>query len=586
MQALTANPQMHDIHIIAITEPPHKKDVFATYVATNSPFIPFYPTDFHTRACILLNKNFAAHDIEPIYLPDLTVLSFTAHSHRLSIISLYNPPSQPTAVDPDSPILKLDNILTQTANNMVGLFGDFNLHHHEWSDRVRGTSHQLADNLLEITETHGLELITTRGLVTWQRHDQTSTLDLSFISTSLQDRLVSHGYHSPADCGSDHLPLLTTIMLDTPTVTPQPSQPKFQWKRMDPEQVAAGAQCLHVPVHLSSREAIDDYARYLQDFALDLASTTVPISRGNDTCKRRYQCPWWSDSIARLVRQERIARRHRYPQQMIDEATKRKKSAITEAKRRSWRMAVHEAKDSPKGIWSLTSWAKDRSHLQPEPPLMPPLERHDVPPATTFEEKAKVLHAQFFPPVPDADLTDIPARRDTYPDPLPCPVVSRETVQSALADTASWKSPGPDTIPTGFLKAMGAPLVDALQLLTQSSWDWQHAPMPFRTARTVVIRKPRKERYTVAKSWRPIALLNTLGKITEAVTTRYLEQLAEGNGMLPEQQMGARKGRSTETAIGLLLAQIRTVFKGKGAASVVTVRDCHGSASARCVVHL
>lgn len=114
-------------------------------------------------------------------------------------------------------------------------------------------------------------------------------------------------------------------------------------------------------------------------------------------------------------------------------------------------------------------------------------------------------------------------------------------------------------------------MIDALRILTQASWDWQHVPRPFRTAKTVVHRKQRKEKYTAAKSWRPIALLNTLGKVCEAVTAKYLQNLAEDQGMLPREQMGARKGRSTETAIGLLLAQIRTVFKGKGVASVLSM---------------
>lgn len=165
---------------------------------------------------------------------------------------------------------------------MVGLFGDFNLHHQEWSNRIRGSSHQLAANLLEMTEAHGLQLITPRGLVTWQKHEQTSTLDLAFVSTSLHHRLESHGYYEPADCGSDHLPLLTTIQLDPlPAINPSPSEPKLQWKKMDPEQVNAGAQCLHVPTHLASHEAIDNYARYLQHFVMDVASHTVPTSRSD-----------------------------------------------------------------------------------------------------------------------------------------------------------------------------------------------------------------------------------------------------------------------------------------------------------------
>jgi hypothetical protein len=44
--------------------------------------------------------------------------------------------------------------------------------------------------------------------------------------------------------------------------------------------------------------------------------------------------------------------------------------------------------------------------------------------------------------------------------------------------------------------------------------------MPFRHSKTVVLRKPQKPTYDVAKAYRPIALLNTLGKVLEKIVTR------------------------------------------------------------------
>lgn len=209
LQALTANPETHHLDVVAVSEPPQRTNLFATYVATNSPFIPFYPTNFHSRACILLNRHSRAQDVEPTFFPDITILSFTLGDQRLSIISLYNPPSSPNTVDASNPVSQLDGVLSQQRTSMVGLFGDFNLHHEEWSHHVR-TPHQLASDLLEVTRTNGLNLITPKGLVTWQRGQQKSTLDLAFLSSFLQNRLVSHEYYRPADCGSDHLPLCTT----------------------------------------------------------------------------------------------------------------------------------------------------------------------------------------------------------------------------------------------------------------------------------------------------------------------------------------------------------------------------------------
>lgn len=102
------------------------------------------------------------------------------------------------------------------------------------------------------------------------------------------------------------------------------------------------------------------------------------------------------------------------------------------------------------------------------------------------------------------------------------PRVSEEMVRAALGNMAPNKALGIDGIPAGFLQMMGDPLIKALQVLTQACWDWEYSPRIFRQARMIVLKKLWKESYSQAKSWRLIALLNTLGKVTEAVTARYL----------------------------------------------------------------
>ena len=65
----------------------------------------------------------------------------------------------------------------------------------------------------------------------------------------------------------------------------------------------------------------------------------------------------------------------------------------------------------------------------------------------------------------------------------------------------------------------------------------------------------------MAKAYRPIALLDTVRKLLERIVARRLLQIAEETGMLPESQMGARPGRSTQTALELLTQQVHTVWR-------------------------
>ena len=49
----------------------------------------------------------------------------------------------------------------------------------------------------------------------------------------------------------------------------------------------------------------------------------------------------------------------------------------------------------------------------------------------------------------------------------------------------------------------------------------------------VVLRKPGKGDYTVPGAYRPISLLNTLGKLLEAVMAKRLSYYVEKYGLLP-----------------------------------------------------
>jgi hypothetical protein len=65
----------------------------------------------------------------------------------------------------------------------------------------------------------------------------------------------------------------------------------------------------------------------------------------------------------------------------------------------------------------------------------------------------------------------------------------------------------------------------------------------------VVLRKLGKDNYLVPKAYRPIALLNTIGKVIDAVVARQLSYLAKTHYVLPATYIGGRKMRSTDYAL-------------------------------------
>jgi hypothetical protein len=79
---------------------------------------------------------------------------------------------------------------------------------------------------------------------------------------------------------------------------------------------------------------------------------------------------------------------------------------------------------------------------------------------------------------------------------------------------------------------------------------------------TILLRKPGKSDYLNPSAYKPIALLNTLGKILEAIIARRIHYAVKARKLLPETQMGVRRGRSTETALHLLTKKIYIIWAG------------------------
>jgi hypothetical protein len=103
----------------------------------------------------------------------------------------------------------------------------------------------------------------------------------------------------------------------------------------------------------------------------------------------------------------------------------------------------------------------------------------------------------------------------------------------------------------------------AMLRLFQTSLDEGTLPRQWRNAKIIPLRKPDKPNYQLAKAYRPISLLATLGKILESVVADRISYTVEEFGLLPTNHFGARKRRSTEQALALLQEHIYKAWRSK-----------------------
>ena len=107
-------------------------------------------------------------------------------------------------------------------------------------------------------------------------------------------------------------------------------------------------------------------------------------------------------------------------------------------------------------------------------------------------------------------------------------------------------------------------------LLFQTSLTEGKLPSQWKNAKIIPLKKPNKGNYTVAKAWRPISLLATLGKTLEAVVAERISYAVEEHRLLPTNHFGARKQRSTEQALLLLQEHIYQAWRSKKVLSLIS----------------
>lgn len=167
----------------------------------------------------------------------------------------------------------------------------------------------------------------------------------------------------------------------------------------------------------------------------------------------------------------------------------------------------------------------------------------------------------FFPIPPPADLNDLTASE--YCEKEQTSPIIKEEVTTSVTRLAKGKTAGPDEVPAEVLQAGLSVLLDHLLWLFNTSLLLGYYPKHFRKSTTVALKKPGKGDYSLAKLYRPIALLNTTGKVFESILANRLGFLVYQYSMLPKTHLGGQKGTLVETAMHALLTQIHSAWKDK-----------------------
>jgi len=264
---------------------------------------------------------------------------------------------------------------------------------------------------------------------------------------------------------------------------------------------------------------------------------TFPKKKGGNGRKEVY---WWTQEIAD-IRRECISWRRKV-------VRGNKNRNATEADRRTWR-------DTYAIKRRMLCWAINKEKVRSWDTLIQDL-NEDVwglgykivtkklklnsIPALTTEEQMEVAEKLF----PNHEVIEWEAEVvDDEPQPF-----TEEEVQKACALLKIGKAPGPDNITTELVKALVANCAKEVTTVMNGALKDGIFPAEWKVARLVLLQKPQKAGQPT--SYRPLCLLNVMGKLLERLLLARLEAEAPEPS---DKQYGFRKGRSTVHAIKKVL---------------------------------
>ena len=468
-----------------------------------------------------------SNDLLLLHLPD----------ENLDILNVYRPPQEgrtgatPTFLQ-DIPI----------SSRFIAA-GDFNAAHPTWQSwgSPRGGDAAIADWAVE----NSLALLSPPDAAT---HQLGNVLDLVFSNIPTATTNIELHLRT----GSDHESLLTTI--------PSLRSPRRMGRTIskipgDRFPSILSATIKSIPSRPSTPMELDEMATAIVECVQRAReasdSRTLSGPRGNN---------WWTEELGRL---HCIAKRHPRPHsswETFHAAVRKAKSAKTAE------MIANAT--TPKAVFQLVHWAKDRSQFQPPPLCMP-----GQPPAASPADRASTFRDLLIKraSTEGAAPTAGPARR---PLELP-PDITPTDLREALLNCSS-TAPGADGITTAVLRAGWSALEGPILALYQRAIALGHFPAPFRSAKVVMIAKPGKRDRTPQAHTAPSPSSPALGRASNALLPAALRMQRSALESPPPRTFGALPKRSATDLVACLVADLESVL-ARGESAALLLLDVDGA---------
>jgi endonuclease/exonuclease/phosphatase (EEP) superfamily protein YafD len=471
----------------------------------------------------------------------------------------------------DRALHQLHDLLVGQRSRRVIAVGDFNAHSRRWSPAAITPAQHLS--VEKLMDEHALTQLVPKGTTTRmnsKRRERDTTIDLVFITRDFTN--LRYKIDIGTDYGSDHLPVISHFEGLTPS--PADIMTSRDWTRINVELLRSSTtnRLEPEPGAITTVEQLEQATNDLIAAIEEAINIAVPLRIIHKVYSKPGFPPEFKQRFETRNQMKNQARRRPDYHNLRTEFEEYHKQLRKDY--RKWARKQHvdkvvEANIDTTKAFRLLKNIKNSQQFQSFKIDNLIVNGQNI---QTPEGKGEALIKSFFPTPLEADLSDIP-NQITYPIPYSFPTITADEIGRAIKGAASRKAPGGDGIANETIKALvinadqsvlrdSRPMKE-LERIFNASVDLGHYPRHFHLATTIALQKQGKtaEQKKTTKAYRPIALLNTVGKILESVIAERIHFYLEVVHISPPPtHFGGRKNRSADEALHFIVETIYTAW--------------------------
>jgi len=563
MIALLHEKKIKNYDILILQELWWFDDIFRAYCSAT---IDFTLKNNEDRICFYINKRIDSNiwhstwhfkDVDTITLQTLTddaqMTQKAIHIHEAYNLSFRDH----KIIHEKENLSDIEKTLHMSKESI--LVEDFNLHHFTWEKLFYLRQHLLSNELIKMITNIDASLALSRDTITRNYQESQTTIDLIFTTDDIMNRLIRCEIDEEMKNFSDHLSIQTIIDLRVCKESARKS--RRNRKTMNEEKfinILREQMSKSLSNHETRRWRIDEYIKQLLNALKKIVEIFTLWARSHEMIKAEWtkKCTKIIKSVQRMRRSCRIVNDWAEYIQACDKKSK----IIRKQKRSEYRKIMQNVEQFSRKLFKIAKWARNAvadTLTQATILSLAKSECSDI--VTTAQNKAKMMFQTHFSSSSEIFMLNTIEFKYSLSIENDASLTHRE-IKRVVYKAASDKTLKHTKYTNRIMRRLVDDASEQIRSLFKRCLQKRIQSTQFKSAITIVTRKSGKKDYFNAKTYRSIALLDTLSKILKFIVFERLRNVVEACDSILNIQMRARKHRSTDTTLQLITEKIHTVW--------------------------